>query len=251
MATNPEDQHEKEGVSMADIVKALVLAWSAALLTASYLGIFPQMKMDNTFVASLLTKAMASFGIERSMAMEIRSRLLLITKTPSWHQMTRTLLVLGITLAAAMPAKADITHKIQSSVQLQVDGAASQVKNWQHSAVSGSNVSLDTAPVLGTLTAGSAVGYTPGAYSITTAGDAFSYSESYIVGDATPSNTSVSSGVVTSPPMLGNTTTTSGGVAGSLAGTIASDGAMTITAGGAGTTATGQVVLSLKLGCVG
>ena len=36
---------------MADIVKALVLAWSAALLTASYLGIFPQMKMDNTFVA--------------------------------------------------------------------------------------------------------------------------------------------------------------------------------------------------------
>ena len=75
----------------------------------------------------------------------------------------------------------------------------------------------------------------------------FSYSESYIEGDATPSNTSVSSGVVTSLPMLGNTTTTSGGVAGSLAGTISSDGAMTITAGGAGTTATGQVVLSLKL----
>ena len=94
-----------------------------------------------------------------------------------------------------------------------------------------------------TFTAGSAVGYTPGEYSITTAGDAFSYSESYIEGDATPSNTSVSSGVVTSLPMLGNTTTTSGGVAGSLAGTIASDGAMTITAGGAGTTATGQVVL--------
>ena len=60
-------------------------------------------------------------------------------------------------------------------------------------------------------------------------------------------NTSVSSGVVTSLPMLGNTTTTSGGVAGSLAGTIASDGAMTITAGGAGTTATGQVVLSIEV----
>jgi len=65
MAETPDDHHEKEGVSMADIVKALVLAWSAALLTASYLGIFPQMKMDNTFVASLLTGAMASFGIER------------------------------------------------------------------------------------------------------------------------------------------------------------------------------------------
>jgi hypothetical protein len=41
------------------------LLWSATLLTVSYLGLFPQMKMDNTFVASLLTGAMASFGIER------------------------------------------------------------------------------------------------------------------------------------------------------------------------------------------
>ena len=65
MAETPDDHHEKEGISMADVVKALVLAWSAALLTASYLGIFPQMKMDNTFVASLLTGATASFGIER------------------------------------------------------------------------------------------------------------------------------------------------------------------------------------------
>ena len=46
---------------MADVVKALVLAWSAALLTASYLGIFPQMKMDNTFVASLLTGTAATY----------------------------------------------------------------------------------------------------------------------------------------------------------------------------------------------
>ena len=65
MATNPEKQHEKEGVSVADVVKCAVLVWSATLLTVSYLGFFPQMKMDNTFVASLLTGAMASFGIER------------------------------------------------------------------------------------------------------------------------------------------------------------------------------------------
>ena len=65
MATNVEDQHEKEGVSVADLVKCAVLLWSATLLTVSYLGLFPQMKMDNTFVASLLTGAMASFGIER------------------------------------------------------------------------------------------------------------------------------------------------------------------------------------------
>ena len=65
MATNPEEHHEKEGVSVADVVKCAVLVWSATLLTVSYLGFFPQMKMDNTFVASLLTGAMASFGIER------------------------------------------------------------------------------------------------------------------------------------------------------------------------------------------
>ena len=65
MANNPEDQHEKEGICVADVVKCAVLAWSATLLTISYLGIYPAMKMDNTFVASLLTGAMASFGIER------------------------------------------------------------------------------------------------------------------------------------------------------------------------------------------
>ena len=63
MATNSEDQQEKEGVSVADVVKCAVLVWSATLLTESSLGFFPQMKMDNTFVASLLTGAMASFGI--------------------------------------------------------------------------------------------------------------------------------------------------------------------------------------------
>ena len=65
MAEHTGDDHEKEGVSVADVVKCAVLFWSATLLTVSYLGIFPQMKMDNTFVASLLTGAMASFGIER------------------------------------------------------------------------------------------------------------------------------------------------------------------------------------------
>jgi hypothetical protein len=65
MASDHNEQHEKEGISVADVVKCAVLVWSATLLTVSYLGFFPQMKMDNTFVASLLTGAMASFGIER------------------------------------------------------------------------------------------------------------------------------------------------------------------------------------------
>ena len=162
--------------------------------------------------------------------------------------MKRTLLVLGITLTAALPAQADITHRIQSSVSLSVDGAGSVATRIPSTySISGNNVTLDTAGGLGTLTAGSAVGYTPADYSVTTAGDAFSLTESFIEGDATPTATTVTSGVVGSLPMLGQTTTTSGGVAGSLAGTIATDGALSITAGGAGTQAIGQVIQELTI----
>ena len=164
--------------------------------------------------------------------------------------MNRTLLVAGITLATCLPAQADISHKIQSSVSLAVDGAASvAIRQPSSMAVSGSNVTLDTAPALGAYHSGSALGYTPGAFSVTTAGDSFSYSESFIEGDDTPAvlSTTVTSGVVPSLPTFGNTTTTHGGVAGALAGSIATDGAISITAGGAGTQAVGQVIQELSI----
>ncbi|BAQ93567.1 hypothetical protein [uncultured Mediterranean phage uvMED] len=163
--------------------------------------------------------------------------------------MKKALLLLTASLLA-VPVQADITHKIQSSVSLSVDGAGSvAIRQPSSMAVSGSNVTLGTAPTLGTLTPGTALGYTPGAYSITTAGDAFSYSESYTGGDNTPAvlSTTVTAGVVPALPVFGNTTTTSGGVAGTLAGTIATDGALTITAGGAGTSAIGQVIQELTI----
>ena len=163
--------------------------------------------------------------------------------------MKRLAFVLGLTVFA-LPAQADITHRIQSSVSLSVDGAGSVATRIPSSmAVSGNNIKLDTAPVLGTLTSGTALGYTPGAYSITTAGDAFSYSESYTEGDDVPSllSTTVNTGVVPALPVFGSTTTTSGGVKGDLAGTLATDGALTITAGSAGTTAIGQVIQELTI----
>jgi len=164
--------------------------------------------------------------------------------------MRRFLFVFCLTLFASSPASAEITHKIQSSISLTVDGAASQAIRLPSSmAVSGSNVTLGTAPSLGTLSSGTALGYTPGDYSITTAGDSFSYSESYLEGDDVPTvlSTTVTSGVVPALPIFSNTTTTSGGVAGTLAGTIATDGALTVTAGGAGTTAIGQVIQELTI----
>ena len=164
--------------------------------------------------------------------------------------MRRFLFVSCLTFFAISPASADITHAIKSSISLTVDGAGSISTRVPSSvAVSGSNVTLGTAPTLGTLTSGTALGYTPGAYSITTAGDSFSYTESYIEGDDVPTvlSTTVTAGVVPAMPIFGSNTTTSGGVAGTLAGTIATDGALTITAGGAGATAIGQVIQELTI----
>ena len=164
--------------------------------------------------------------------------------------MKRTLLVLAATLAG-LPAQADLIHKVQTSISLTVDGAGSVAERVPSTlTVSGTNVTLDTTPALGALTPGTALGYTPGAFPITTAGDSFSYSESYLGGDNTPSvlSTTVTSGVVPALPTFGKVTTTSGGVAGSLAGTIDSGSALGVTAGGAGTTALGQVVTSISIG---
>ena len=53
MQSEKDEAHQKEGHCIADLVKCAVLLWSASLLTLSYLSIVPNMKMDNTFVASL------------------------------------------------------------------------------------------------------------------------------------------------------------------------------------------------------
>jgi len=164
--------------------------------------------------------------------------------------MRRFLFVSCLTLFVVSPASADITHKIQSSISLTVDGAASQATRIPTTlSVSGSNVTLGTAPKFGSHSAGTALGYTPGEFTVTTVGDSFTYSESFIGGDNTPTvlSTTVTAGVVPALPIFGTTTTTAGGVAGTLAGTIATDGALTVTAGGAGTTAIGQVIQELTI----
>ena len=43
-------------------MRILVLGWSAALLTASYGGFLP--KMDPTFIASIFTASLATFGVD-------------------------------------------------------------------------------------------------------------------------------------------------------------------------------------------
>ena len=146
------------------------------------------------------------------------------------------------------PAMADITHKLSSSIQLQVNAAATQVERIGSSfAISGSNVDTTDGTTAGTVSVGTITSgvYAPGTIAATqdTAGAAFSFAQSYTQADAVP----------TSAPTVGavgnfsNQTSTAAGTKDTLAGTITSAGIMTVTAGGAGTVATGQFVNELSI----
>jgi hypothetical protein len=137
-----------------------------------------------------------------------------------------------------------------------VNGAATTASRIGSTyAVSGNNVQVGSgnSDVFGGLTAGTATAAATmkaGTYDITTDGSAFSFSEAWTQGDAIPAigaGVDVTSGVVADMPAFGNTTTQSGGVAGALAGTLNSAGVLTLTGGGAGTNAIGQVITSLDV----
>ena len=165
------------------------------------------------------------------------------------------LIMLLMTGSMVAPARADLTHRMSSSTQLSVNGAytdASRIGSTY--TVSGSNIKVASSDDhFGKLLAPSgtaAATLDAGTYDINTAGSAFSFSESFTAGDSVNtigSGVDVTSGVVADMPAYGNTLTMSGGVAGSLAGTILSSGVTTLTAGGAGTTATGQFVTEIVI----
>ena len=172
--------------------------------------------------------------------------------------MKRIALAIGMLLMTAPfanPARADLTHRMSSSTQLTVNGAYTDATRIGSTyTVSGSNIKVASADDhFGKLTAGTATAAATldvGAYDINTAGSAFSFSESWTQGDAVNaigSGADVTSGVVADLPAYGEVLTMSGGVAGSLAGTITSAGVTTLTAGGAGTTATGQFVTEIQI----
>ena len=162
--------------------------------------------------------------------------------------------MLLMTGAAFAPAKADLVHRLTTSTQLSVDGAATVATRIGSTySVSGNNIKVATDNHFGKLTAGTATAAATldvGAYDMNTSGSAFSFTESWTQGDAVNaigSGVDVTAGVVADMPAYGEVVTSSGGVAGTLAGTITSAGVMTITAGGAGTYATGQFVSELTI----
>jgi hypothetical protein len=85
----------------------------------------------------------------------------------------------------------------------------------------------------------------PGTIAVTqdVPGASFSYSQTYIQGDAV----SQSAPTVGQVSNFSDQVSTAAGTAGDLAGTITTQGVMTLTAGGAGTVATGQFVNELTV----
>ena len=148
------------------------------------------------------------------------------------------------------PVFADITHKMQSSIQLQTNAAATQVSRIGSTySVSGSGVSTDVGGGgspdlnvggLGSLTDG--VGQGSIATATHTAGTAFSFSQSFIEGDA----------IQTTAPSLGaisaySDQTSTGVGSGTGTGTVTSAHAITAVGGGSGTVTTGQFVTELVI----
>ena len=163
----------------------------------------------------------------------------------------KKLLPLVMLLMTAGAANAGgIVTKHATSVQLTVDAArttASRVGNSY--AISGTNVGTSdgtTAGMLSTGTISSGV-YAPGTISANqlnaTDGEAFSFSTSFTQGDAL----STSAPTVGQVSNFSSQTSYTAGTAGNLAGTIGQDGGITVTAGGAGTSATGQFVSEITV----
>jgi len=141
-----------------------------------------------------------------------------------------------------------LNHKLSSSVQLTVDAAQTNVTRLGSTfSISGNGVDTTDGTTVNTISTGAITSgiYAPGTIAATqdTPGNAFSFSQSYTQGDAIPTS-AVTVGQVAN---FGNITSTTAGVAGDLAGTLTSAGAITLTAGGAGTNATGQFVSELSI----
>ena len=162
--------------------------------------------------------------------------------------MKKLLPLIMILMTAPAANAGGLIHKMSSSVQLTVDAARSTATRLgsQYS-ISGSNVNTTDGTTAGTISTGSLTSgiYAPGAISATqkTAGEAFSFSASYMQGDAVPT----SAPAVGAIGNFGSVTSYAAGSAGDLAGTIATNGGITLTAGGAGTSAVGQFVSELTI----
>ena len=149
----------------------------------------------------------------------------------------------------ATPAYAGgLVTKHSASVQLTVDAArATATRIGSSFSISGSNIDTTDGSTAGTVSAGTITSgvYNPGTIAATqdTAGAAFSFSQSYTQADAIPTSATT----LGANPNYGSLTTYAAGTKDTLAGTVTSAGVLTVTAGGVGTSATGQYVSEITV----
>ena len=162
--------------------------------------------------------------------------------------MRRLLPLIMILMAAPAANAGGLVHKMSSSVQLTVDSArTTATRLGSQYSISGSNVNTTDGSTSGAVATGDITSgiYSPGSIDATqaTAGEAFSFSTSYLQGDAVPT----SAATVGTVGNFSSQTSYASGAAGDLAGTIATDGGISLTAGGAGSTAVGQFVSEITV----
>ena len=157
------------------------------------------------------------------------------------------------------PAYADIKQEFVTSAQITVDMPYSVTNKLGTTySISGNNITPSvtsggstTSGQIGGLNVSSLTSGVPALIqtdkAITSAGSAFSLTESVTMGDATPSAITPSSGIATIPHLSGQTTVGSGGTAGNLAMTSLSSGVHTCTAGGSGTSCIGSTTVRITI----
>ena len=156
--------------------------------------------------------------------------------------------IMLVMAATPLAARADITSRMTSSVQLQVNAAATQMQRIGNSySISGNNVDTTDGTTANTISAGTIASgvYSPGTIAATQddPGESFSFTQAFTQADA----------IDTTGPDIGDVSaygdqlSTAAGTKDTLAGTVTSQGALTVTAGGAGTVATGQFVTELSI----
>lgn len=134
-----------------------------------------------------------------------------------------------------------LVTKHASSVQLTVNAAQTTAARVGSTySISGSGVNTTDGTTAGTISTGTISSglLAPGSIAATQAtdGNAFSYSQSFTQGDAIPTAAPTTGAV----PNFSSLTSYTAGDKTGLAGTVGTSGALTVTAGGAGTTATGD-----------
>ena len=162
--------------------------------------------------------------------------------------MKKVALLFAMSLMTTPAMAGGLVHKMSSSIQLNVNAATTTASRIGSSySISGNGVNTTDGTTAGTISTGTITSgvLAPGAISATQAsnGNSFSFSQSYTQADAVPTSAATTGTV----PNFSSLTSTSAGTKDTLAGTINTSGAITLTAGGAGTGAIGQFVSEITV----